>query len=67
MPLYGFKCPDTDCNKHFDRLLGRDEVDTVEVNCPECKKVAERILSTFGNYTINGNNSASQRPKRVVR
>jgi hypothetical protein len=46
--------------------MSRDEVETTEMKCPDCKKDAARVLSVFGSYTISGNNSASTRPKGIA-
>lgn len=46
----------------MDQLVSADDRSP---NCPECGKsdVLQVRLALLGNYTISGNNSASQRPK----
>jgi putative FmdB family regulatory protein len=66
MPIFNFKCRDENCNKHFERIMKLSELETETIECPECKGDVVRLLSTFGSYSINGNNSASTRPKGVA-
>ena len=59
MPLYDFFCPE--CGKLFESLSKPYD----PVKCPECFSwPCERQISAPGNYTINGDNSASTRPQK---
>lgn len=62
MPIFNFKC--NECGKHFERIVRRDEIDQVE--CEDCKRTdcVTRHVSTFGSYSIKGNNGASTTPRK---
>ncbi len=57
MPLYEFLC--SKCLIEFEAIAKFKE----EVKCPECKGIAERQLSSYGGYKVNGSNGASTTPK----
>lgn len=62
MPLYAYRCED--CEKTFDYLMSSND-NMPEEPCKGCGR--DRLVKqlTFpGNYTINGSNDASVRPKR---
>lgn len=54
-----FKC--TRCDQKFEALVEEQEAPA----CPMCKdsEYVERAPSSFGSYSIEGDNSASVRPK----
>ena len=66
MPIREYEC--NNCKKIFDHL----EMTTIctegqgePVKCPRCECVdVTRRVSTYGGYSINGNNSASTTPKK---
>jgi putative FmdB family regulatory protein len=63
MPLYTLKC--TKCNHEVDRLMKlSDAVEDEE--CPLCEtRSLQKKTTSFANYAINGNNSASVRPRNA--
>lgn len=65
MPLYVLRCPH--CEHRFERIMkSTDNVN--EERCPKCDKVdCQKVLTSFSNYSIQGNNSASVRPKGAGR
>lgn len=68
MPIFNFRCNNVDCHKHFERIMKYEELSTDSVKCPECQSEdLTRMMSSFGTYTINGNNDASTRPRGVAR
>jgi putative FmdB family regulatory protein len=59
MPIYEFEC--SKCEDRFDSY---EPPETTVAACPSCNlPTGSRVPSTFGGYQINGDNSASQRPK----
>ena len=57
MPLYEYKCPA--CGAEKEKIAKM----TDEVTC-ECGETMKRnVFTTFGGYSIKGDNSASTRPK----
>lgn len=62
MPLRDLECQD--CGHTFEALIRRQE-DLDQEFCCKCESKKLNILLSYpANYTISGNNSASQRPKR---
>jgi len=64
MPLKEFKC--SPCGTVFDSLI-RNEQDRAETQCPACGESTELVENTIvahGTYFINGDNSASRRPRK---
>jgi putative FmdB family regulatory protein len=60
MPLYEFEC--TECQERFEILVRNDDQ---QIRCAHCDSdKLQRVLNVFGSYSIKGNNSASQTPKR---
>lgn len=59
MPIYVFKC--TDCEKRFERIMKSEELQNEKIECKECMKPAERVL-TSAHYAPISNNGASVRP-----
>lgn len=63
MPLRDFECDE--CGEVFEALIMKAS----EIKDQECPKCQSKNLSTHlsypANYTIEGNNSASIRPKRM--
>ena len=57
MPIFDLKC--TSCDHEFESLCSSEKL----TPCPVCGAPTEQAISTFGGYTISGNNSASTRPK----
>lgn len=60
MPIFSFHC--AHCDKQHDAIVDRD---TEKHECPDCGDAASKVPSTFGGYSIRGNNSASVRPKQA--
>lgn len=61
MPIYEYRC--AHCDTTFESLSMPSEARHGGTICPKCGTIgAERIPSTFGNYKIKGDNSASTRP-----
>lgn len=59
MPLYEFRC--VDCEKEFESLMKPHD----PVECPFCKaRSCTKKISTWGGYAINGENGASNSPRR---
>jgi putative FmdB family regulatory protein len=62
MPLRDLKCDD--CAFIFEALVRTDQEEK-DVTCPSCEGTNKtRLLSSHGNYTISGDNSASVRPRK---
>lgn len=63
MPLYVLRC--TKCNHEVERIMKyADPVDAEE--CPSCEtRNLQKKTTSFANYAINGNNSASVRPRNA--
>ena len=63
MPLFELECKP--CEKRFEALLkSKDELH--EVYCPTCGGYElTQCFTTFGGYHINGDNSASVRPRQA--
>ena len=65
MPLYVFKCEN--CGVKTEAIAA---VDQTFILCEECHEEGKppakalKTLSTFGSYSIKGNNSASCTPKK---
>lgn len=59
MPLYDFECPQCGHQEH-NKLTAVGE----PLRCPQCGEWLKRLLSTFGSYSIKGNNTASITPKK---
>lgn len=58
-PLYDFIC--TKCGFEFEHVVS---VTQVHADCPHCENPrTDRLPPIVGGYKINGDNSASQRPK----
>lgn len=58
MPLYDFKC--TACDNEVELRVSMD----AQPRCDKCGAEMARKPSYFGSYSIKGNNSASQTPKK---
>lgn len=62
-PIYEYVCPH--CQDAFEEWIHSNS--PAKVKCEKCgNSDAERIISTFGMYSIRGNNSASTSPKTTV-
>lgn len=62
MPLHEMDC--MEC-KHKDTYLVRNQDELKDERCKQCGSDALQLcLSTFGSYSISGNNSASVTPKK---
>lgn len=62
--MYTFKCKN--CETIFDSIEKFDDVVLLRYpDCPKCNKSesVEKQITIPGNYYINGDNSASVRPK----
>ncbi len=63
MPLHEYHC--AGCGNHFDELIRMPEDEPSF--CKYCASAdIHRSLSAHGGYKINGNNSASSKPKRAA-
>lgn len=59
MPLYEYQC--SDCGHQFEEML---RVTDPTPPCVQCGSIRTgKLPNSFGGYHINGNNSASVRPK----
>lgn len=62
MPLYEMDC--LEC-EHKDTYLVKSQAEVVHERCKQCgSDQLQMCLSTFGTYSIKGNNSASVTPKK---
>jgi putative FmdB family regulatory protein len=61
-PIYEFECQKSDCGKRTESMMKPWEREA-GIQCPECGGKAEAVVTSPGGYNINGDNSASQRPK----
>jgi len=62
MPILDFEC--TACQRKFEALVSREDADRGATDCEWCAELAVRVgVSAPGGYHINGDNSASRRPK----
>jgi putative FmdB family regulatory protein len=55
MPLYTYKCKS--CGAETDRILS---LDAEQITCPECSKVAHRIISGAPSFKIKGFRAENQ-------
>lgn len=64
MPLYDFQCKE--CLHLWEEIRGVMEA-AKGVDCPNCGKEKSAVItvSPIGGYRINGDNSASVRPKQA--
>lgn len=64
MPLYEYQC--RQCGHLNEFLIRRpDDEQGIECERPECQSAdLRRVLSAHGGYQINGDNSASTRPRK---
>lgn len=63
MPLYDYICPDEACATKLEILLPMGDVQPFKcVTCGQHDMV--KAPSVWGTYSIKGNNTASQTPKR---
>lgn len=62
MPIYEYRC--LKCDREFESIQRVDERDN-GVECPSCltAETVERVITKHSGYYINGDNSASVRPK----
>ena len=51
MPIYEYLCPD--CEAKFELLRPLSQAGET-ASCPSCQKSAERVLSTFACFSMNG-------------
>jgi len=63
MPIYDYLCPTCPEGENKFESLSRPHE---PVKCPACGAFpCERLLTAHAGYSINGNNSASQRPSQA--
>tara|TARA_Y100001970_G_scaffold106502_1_gene133467 strand:- start:764 stop:1048 length:285 start_codon:yes stop_codon:yes gene_type:complete len=69
MPIYEYKCNDTNCETEIYELIQGFNESTG--SCPECKKDGERLISAFsvhfkgsGWYSTSNRNSGSSSTKK---
>ena len=59
MPLYEFRCEK--CNYLFEELL--DTRNILAMECPKCKELAEKIISS-SSFVVNGYNAQNNYSKK---
>lgn len=61
MPIYEYVCEP--CETKAEALIMMGEAEHAP-KCLECHEEMKRVMSAPANYFINGNNSASTRPRK---